>query len=72
MTKEGEDKEPLNIIGTKVGVSTLESDFVENNSVNMCILHVTKFTLPPTVPILETFMHIIRETYTKYFHNFFF
>lgn len=69
MTKEGEEKD---IIGTNVGMTTLKSDFMENKSVNMCVFYVTKFTLPPTVHILETFTHMIRETFTTYFHNCFY
>ena len=72
MTKEGEEKELLNTVGTKVGTTTLESGFVENNSLNMSKHYDTKSRLLSIEHTLETFMHMIRETYTSYYCNCFY
>lgn len=39
---KGEKKEPLNLIGTKVGMAILESDFVAHVYMCICVYAVTK------------------------------
>lgn len=63
MAERGEEKELLNTAGTKIGMTTLESGFVENNSWTMCIPCGTMSMLLSMERIPETFMHMVRETY---------